>query len=188
MLVAPHFLLPVTTDVRRNEILSFEINNALEKDVSDVSAVLTEAAKWLDFIDQSLWQVDELTTDFIENDVRFGLYFIAWLNQEAVGVFKLQLEDRLIWPDVPQGDSVFIHRMAIKRNVAGKGIADKMINWAKSYAKEIGMAFLRLDCEIRPRLCALYERNGFIKHSERHIGAHLVARYEINVGNYEPIA
>jgi hypothetical protein len=45
------------------------------------------------------------------------------------------------------------------------------------------MKFLRLDTEAsRAKLCALYESEGFTRHSERQVGRHYVVRYEMRVG------
>jgi GNAT superfamily N-acetyltransferase len=158
--------------------MAIEIRQAEIEDAEHVSSVLTEAAKWLDSIGQSLWQCDELAAARIADDVRAGLYFITWMDGDAVGTLRFQLEDSLFWPDVPPNSSAFAHRVAVKRRVAGKDVAAHMLNWAKDRPQTIGRKFLRLDCALRPKLCAFYERNGFTKHSERQVGPYLVARYE----------
>ncbi len=51
---------------------------------------------------------------------------------------------------------------------AGKGFSHEMLSWAKMRAALQGRHFLRLDCASdRPKLCTLYERNGFVKVGER---------------------
>ena len=158
--------------------MTIEIRQAQEEETGLVASVLTEAALWLNSIGQPLWQCNELEPECIAGDVRNGLYYLVWLNEEAVGTLKFQIEDELFWPDVPLGSSAFVHRLAIKRKVAGKGIAALMLKWAKDRANALGRNFLRLDCAVRPQLCAFYERNGFTRHSERQVGPYFVVRYE----------
>jgi GNAT superfamily N-acetyltransferase len=172
-------------DVRRRTGVAVEVGQAQEGDAGLVSAVLTEAAEWLDSIGQSLWQCNDLAADRIAEDVGSGLYYIAWMGGEAVGVLRFQTEDKQFWPDAEPGSSAFIHRLAVRRKVAGRGVAAFMLNWAKDRTRSMGRGFLRLDCDLRPKLCALYERNGFTKHSERLVGPYLVARYEYCTGKRE---
>lgn len=164
------------------------VSKANETDANTVSSILTEAAKWLDSIGQPLWESNELLPECIVGDIRSGLYYLCWSDGNAIGTFKFQFEDKTIWPDVSQGDSAFIHRIAIKREFAGKEVPASIINWAKTHAKDIGKKFLRIDCELRPRLCRIYEKQGFVKHSEKTIGPWNVARYEYDLQNCEPIA
>ena len=155
------------------------------KDAATVSSILTKAARYLDSIDQTLWQCEDLSVESIAADVDAGLYFLAWAEGEAVGTLRFQLEDPMCWPDIQLGSSTFIHRLAIRRNAAGKGVSSRMLDWAKLTTRQLGRRFLRLDCAIRPKLCAVYEKNGFTKHSERQIGPYHVVRYEFDAEHYD---
>ncbi len=161
--------------------LQIKIRQAQESDASDVSAILAEAASWLDSIGQPLWRQDEITPLGIERDIRAGLYFLALASGEPVGTLKFQLEDRLFWPEVREGQSALVHRLAVRRAMAGKGLSSLLLDWAKRRAGDLGRKFLRLGCAIRPQLCALYESNGFVRHSDKQVGPYHVARYEYRV-------
>ncbi len=165
--------------------MQIEMLQADVKDAAVVSDILTEAAGYLDSIGQTLWQSDELSVESIAGDVDSGLYSLAWSGGEAVGTLKFELEDKLFWPDIPLGSSAYVHRVAVRRRVAGMGVSTHMLDWAKTRTKQIGRSFLRLDCEPRPKLCAIYERNGFVKHSERQVGPYYVCRYEFDTENCE---
>ncbi len=169
------------------EIVTILISKATETDSNIVSSILTEAALWLDSIGQPLWEPNELLPECIIDDVRLGLYYLVKFDGQEVGTFKFQLEDKLIWPEISQNESAFIHRLAVKREFAGKGVSDQIIGWAKSHAKKIGKKFLRLDCELRPKLCSIYEARGFTKHGEKTVGPWHVARYEICLKNCEQL-
>ena len=76
--------------------------------------------------------------------------------------------DPAFWPNVPKGESLFIHKLAVVRRFAGQGIADAMIDHAKAMCMGRGIAVLRLDCHgARAKLRAVYERNGFMCVAER---------------------
>jgi GNAT superfamily N-acetyltransferase len=97
-------------------------------------------------------------------------------------VIRFQLEDRLFWPDIPQTESAFVHRLAVRRRYKGRGVSTALLQWAVERARAVGKRHLRLDCdESRPKLRALYEGFGFQLHSFRQVGSYYVARYEYAV-------
>ena len=60
--------------------------------------------------------------------------------------------------------------------------AAELNDWAVEQARLLGREYLRLDCEAsRARLRAVYERFGFVHHSDRKVGPYCVARYEYRV-------
>ena len=161
--------------------VELSVRQALPQDLEVVSAILTEAAEWLVSIGQPLWPLDELTPEKLRNDVGMGLYFIAFVDGVAAGVLRFQLEDTLVWPDIPPAESTFIHRLAVARAFSGRGVPEEMLAWAKKRTRELERKYVRLDCVPRPKLCAVYEKYGFTRHSYAKIRDFDVVRYECAV-------
>jgi GNAT superfamily N-acetyltransferase len=156
------------------------IRQAESLDTEMVRAVLVEAATWLEEQGMPLWQVDELSWEALAREIENRQFFLAEVDGEAAGVFKFQMEDQLFWPDVPPDESAFLHRVAVRRRFAGGKVSGAMMSWAAQHARSLGRRYLRLDCDAaRPKLRAVYERFGFLYHSDRQIGPYLVARYEL---------
>lgn len=129
-----------------------------------------------------MWRGDELSPSRISDDVAAGLFYLVECNDEVAGVIKFQLEDAEFWPDVPLEESAFVHRLAIARQFAGGAVSTALLNWAVEQTRSLGREFLRLDCEAsRPKLRAVYERFGFVHHSNRQVGPYFVSRYEYRV-------
>jgi len=166
----------------------FQIREAEEADIDAVVAVLREAAEWLDGQGMPMWKADELTTESIAAGVRNKEVFVAVTgagerNEEIAGTLKFQMEDELFWPDVPLGEAAYVHRLAVRRAYAGRGVTGMMLRWAAERARGLGRAYLRLDCEAqRVKLRAMYEGFGFLYHSDQQVGPYYVARYEMRVG------
>ena len=162
--------------------MRLSIRQATARDLDEVAGILHEAAHWLEESGMAMWRDDELLPIRIAEDVRSGLFFLAECDGEAAGTVRFQLEDKLFWPDVPQDDSAFIHRLAVKRRFAGGEISSALILWAIARTHALGRRYLRLDCiASRQRLRALYERMGFRFHSNRQVGPYHVSRYEFDV-------
>jgi GNAT superfamily N-acetyltransferase len=154
----------------------------MPQDAKIVSDILREAAGWLEQSGMSMWQDGELLSPRIAADVDAGLFFVAECDGEVAGTVKFQLEDLLFWPDIPQEQSAFVHRLAVRRQFAGGRVSSALLQWAVQQTRSLGRCFLRLDCEAsRPRLRAVYERYGFKHHSDRQIGPYFVSRYEYDV-------
>jgi len=151
-------------------------------DAATVIEILKEAAHWQAASGNPMWRDNEFAPGIIESDVARGLFHIAERNGEPAGVIRFQLEDPEFWPEMPAGDSAYVHRLAVKRIHAGTGISTALLRWAVERAQSIGRGFLRLDCEAsRPRLRAIYERFGFSHHSDRQVGPYFVSRYELKI-------
>jgi GNAT superfamily N-acetyltransferase len=128
----------------------------------------------------SLWQPGELAADSITADVAAGMYYLAECDGESAGTLRFQLTDPLFWPEVPQDEAAYIHRLAVRRAFAGGGVSRLLLQWAADRTAALGRRFLRLDCDAaRLRLRAVYEKFGFCYHSDRQVGPHLVARYQL---------
>lgn len=159
--------------------MNVRIRQAERQDTDHVSAVLLEAAEWLKERGIPMWRADELTSERIAADVQSGEFFLAEVGGEIGGTLKFQLEDELFWSDVPAGEAVYVHRLAVRRPYAGGQLSGELLRWAADRGRRFRRKFLRLDCDAsRPRLRAVYERFGFQFHSNRQVGPYFVARYE----------
>lgn len=146
-------------------------------DAKSISDILLEAAHWLEQTGRPLWEKDDLSVKVITREI--DLYFLAEVDQTAAGTLRFQTEDKFFWPDHPENDSVYLHRLAIRRSFAGGKLSHAMLAWAVERARSLGKKNLRLDClASRPALRAIYENFGFIHHSDRQAGPYFVARYE----------
>ncbi len=161
--------------------LHIEIRQATPADVPVAVSILTEAAEWLERQGMGMWRDDELHPGRIARDVADGLFYLAWAD-EPVGTIKFQLSDEEFWPDMPTGDAAYVHRLAVRRAWAGRGVSAALLRWAAERTAALGRRFVRLDCEAsRAPLRALYERAGFRHHSDRSVGPYFVSRYELDV-------
>ena len=156
------------------------IVTAQPSDTAAVSAILKEAADWCMAQGVPLWKADELAPEHIAKEIQDQLFHMV-LDEGGIpfAVFKLQWSDTLYWPEFPVDEAAYIHRIAVKRSHAGRGVTPVILDWAVEQARAKKLKYLRLDTEAsRIRLRAVYERFGFKLHSEKQVGPYFVARYE----------
>jgi len=160
-----------------------KIQEARPSDAPLIASVLQEAAEWLAGDRRELWSADEIGQERVLRDASQGLYHVASQGEQLAGVMKFELEDSHFWPEVPLGTSAFIHKLAIRRAWAKKGVSAALLSYARARAQRLGRAHLRLDCVAdRQGLRNLYEGFGFALHSVVQIGRTSYARYELPTG------
>lgn len=129
-----------------------------------------------------MWRANELLPARIARDVHDGLFFLAEVANEPAGTIKFQLSDVEFWPDVPDHESAFIHRLAVRRRFAGGAVSTALLAWALKRTASFGRRYLRLDCEAsRHKLREFYERFGFHHYSDRQAGPYFVSRYQFTL-------
>jgi GNAT superfamily N-acetyltransferase len=159
------------------------IRQASSEEAALVSSVLSAAAANLSQKGLALWGRAEVSEEAVKDQVRAGTYYVAFEGDSPVGVFRLDLEDRLFWPEVMDGSSAFIHKVAVHPHKQGRNVAHALLGHACELARQHGRSFLRLDCMGgRPKLRAVYERFGFRHHSDKKLGDRIFHRFEFEVG------
>ena len=161
--------------------MKIEIVQAQPNQFEEVSEILHEVAIWLENKGHKMWEANELAPKDVENQVKNGMFWLAKIDNEIAGCIRFQTEDLEYWDDVPHTDSAFVHRVAVKRKFAGKGVAIAMLDWAKLNAKSLNKDYLRLDCDQREKLIEFYESQGFKFHSEKIRKPYTVNRYEFKL-------
>jgi len=148
-------------------------------DVPEAGILIREAADWLIAAGMPLWGPEETSHDELVRVARDGELVMGRIDGEAVSCMYLHNEDRLFWPEVPLGEAFYIHRLAVARKFAGRGHARAMLAWAENETRRRGRKFLRLDCEPRPKLLALYRDAGFtrVDPGTIQVGRHFVVRH-----------
>ena len=161
-----------------------QIAQAQTADAAAIASVLQEAAAWLDDTGRALWSEQDVSDARVLQDTRASRYFVARDNSgEIVGVNRFDLEDLYFWPEIEPGTSAFVHKLAVRRSWAGKGVPVALLGFAKARAAGLGLPWLRLDCVAdRAALRALYEGLGFRLHSCIDKVERSFARYELPTG------
>ena len=155
-------------------------------DVDESVLIMTEAAQWLIDTGEPMWSLDELSRNALRNPPH---EFIVMYDADgnSISTLLLSYEDKFFYPEIPPNTSGFIHKLAIRRKYAGKGLAKILIDYVKSVCKEKGIESIRLDCDPhRNKLCAFYESLGFgmteIKRmNTRRMGEIDVALYKLDL-------
>lgn len=119
---------------------------------------------------EKIFQWDEIYPgrDIIEKDIADGHAFGFFHSAELRGYTVLNEDyspeyDSLKWED-RKGKSLIVHRLSIKADCQGQGIAKELMVFAEKYAKDNSYSSIKLDAFTDNKAAlSLYEKLGYTK-------------------------
>ncbi|GEL78354.1 GNAT family N-acetyltransferase [Tenuibacillus multivorans] len=168
----------------------FKIRQAMEKDLDSVLQLLRQAAIWLQSkgTDQWSYYISDLEGEKPEvlESIKNNSTYILEKEEEVIASITLEEHpiewDRLVWEEkANEPGMVYLHRIVVNREYAGKDIGIQLIDWAKDFVQEKGKKCIRFDClasnqGLNDYYQRKYERNAIVT---VYGGQH--SRYEIIV-------
>ena len=156
------------------------VRRATLDDVPAVAAILDEATAFVRTKGTDQWPVPFPQDELRERVARDELYLVE-LDGETAATFTLLLDDPWFW-GAREADAVYLHKLAIRRSYAGRGLGMRVVAWIARHAKTCGRAFIRLDCQRDlPGIRRYYEGLGFELQGEKENGRFAWALYELAV-------
>lgn len=152
-------------------------------------SVMREVAQWCIDAGLPMWALNELTREaLLRHPPAEADFRVAYVDGEPAAAMILQWRDPKFWPEVPEGESGFIHKLCVRRAFAGRGMSARMVDAAVAECRQRGATCLRLDTDNgRPRLCRLYEAMGFRKVGRVRRDGRDYALYELSVQRRDSI-
>jgi len=130
-------------------------------DGDTVAALLDEATVWVNELGFNQWPLPFPRDQLARAIARREVYVVEGEDGDPVGTVTILEDDPQYWPGKPD-DALYVHKLAVRRDQAGRGIGAAIIEWANAEAAEAGREFLRLDCQgDNPGIRDYYEALGF---------------------------
>ncbi|NJN81937.1 MAG: GNAT family N-acetyltransferase [Caldilineaceae bacterium] len=94
---------------------------------------LEEVALWLDERGIFQWRPGDFrrARPFFGASLGRGEVWLAYVDGEAVGTLRLLLQEALVWPEIVQGEGLYLFTLAVRRSRAGQGIGEALLAWAE---------------------------------------------------------
>ena len=129
-------------------------------DFEVAAAILRESAEWMIKNNIPNWRLDEFDPVEMQRD-QSDHYYLAMRSGAAIGTLKVQHQDEMFWPEAVDNDSIFVHKLAVRRGSKGQNIGYEMLDRVREIGREQALTWLRLDCRgDRPKLRRYYEQYG----------------------------
>ncbi len=119
---------------------------AARADLDAVMDLLREARGWHQEQGVEAWREFDLAR--IAADIDAGRVYMAHGTAGVCGTVT--------------GDAIYVHKLAVSRSLAGRGIGTEVLRWARDAARQKGRRWLRLDTwDGNRKMRDYYERQGF---------------------------
>ena len=154
------------------------VRRAQQEDALTVAGLLDEATVWVNALGFSQWPLpfprDQLAAAIDRGEV----YVVESEDGDGVATVSMLPDDPEYWGDQPP-DAFYVHKLAVRRDQAGRGIGAAIVEWANAEAAEAGREFLRLDCLAdNPGIRDYYEDLGFEHRGDLVLDGQKMSLYE----------
>jgi GNAT superfamily N-acetyltransferase len=123
---------------------------------------LRERQAWLDRRGVGMWKSEHLTVAGMVERYPNPKFFGVLEDEDIVGGFVLLEDDPRYWPRAAGDKAFYFHKFVVSPRFAGRGYADRALEWVKGFAARSGKDYVRLDYDgSRAYLRAMYLRHGF---------------------------
>jgi hypothetical protein len=120
-----------------------KISNCILKDSDTILSLYKSARDLQTQKKMVVWPIFE--KDFIEKEIKELRQWKLVINTTIACNWAITFDDKKIWEERDKDDAIYIHRIATNPNLRGNRYVDKIVEWAKEYARVKNKQFVRLD-------------------------------------------
>ena len=138
-----------------------QINNVTITDIDQIYSFYRIASDYQKAKEKVIVWPD-FNRNMVETEIAEHRQFKMLMNNEVVCIWAITFNDEQIWEERNRDSAINIHRIATNPDFRGRNFVSKIVDWAKEYAKEKGIQFIRLDTlGNNTRLIKHYKNAGF---------------------------
>ena len=144
------------------------IRLAEKKDIDRIMQIISDARESIGRLGIDQWQYGYPTRDIVKEDVVLERSFVVCDEDKICATFALMMNGEPTYKKIycgawiGDGEYLALHRIAIESSRRGQGIAEEIIAFLGSFAKEKGYSSIRVDTHTgNIPMRKMLEKNGF---------------------------
>lgn len=119
------------------------IENSTLNDIDEIFRLYQAATNFQKSKHQVYWP--EFDVEMVKMEIMENRQWKITLDGKMVCVWATTFSDPQIWEERNEDPAIYIHRIATNPDFRGQNFVTKIVDWAKSYAKENDKRFIRMD-------------------------------------------
>jgi GNAT superfamily N-acetyltransferase len=140
--------------------MDIQIQNTGKEDIPAIFLLYDDAIAYQKKVGNNHWLGFE--TELVEKEIEEKRHYKIVADGKIVSTFCVTFSDPFIWKDSDITPAIYIHRIATSQFFRGNNLLKHIINWAKLFAKENNITYIRMDTGAgNDRLINYYINNGF---------------------------
>lgn len=140
-----------------------KIESAAYEDIAGIVELYQHVVQYQNQQGQPQWQLADVSWEALTEIYHLEHFYIAKADDQIIGACILADYDPIYWPEAPLGESLYIHKLAVRNEWRKRGIGDAFLDFFKQRGRLLGMKEVRLDVRAyKDKLRSFYERNGFV--------------------------
>jgi len=137
-----------------------EIKNSTLTDVNTIMRLYDAAIELQTQKKMVIWP--KFGRSLVEREIQEQRQWKIVIDNEMACTWSITFEDKEIWGEKDDNNSIYIHRLAANPAFRGNKFIDVIVQWAKAYALSKGRKYIRLDTlGNNTRLVEYYTSAGF---------------------------
>lgn len=126
-------------------------------------AIFREVAAWGRSRGLRVWPDEWLTPEeLLTDEAGPGNFYVGMADGREACAFILQWSDRAYWPDAPEFEAGYLHKLCVRREFAHRGMTARVVEAVKAECARRGAKYLRLDTGYdEPAVRDIYLSAGF---------------------------
>ena len=138
-----------------------QIVNTTIDDLSSVLWLFEQAMELQGKNGYKVWNSIDRTA--LEKDIQNKLQYKIVKGTDIHCIFSVQYTDPFIWGKRDQQDAIYLHRIVVNPHYKGQKQFDKVLDWAKQFARLEHLKYIRMDTWADNfRIISYYQTYGFI--------------------------
>ena len=131
--------------------------------MDEAIAVMREVASWGREKGYRVWPDEWLTPEeLVSPDAQPENFCIGIFGGETACSFVLQWADADYWPKAPKYEAAYLHKFCVRRDFAGMGMTQFVVNAIKEECRRRGVRYIRLDTGLDEKVVRkIYLNAGF---------------------------
>ena len=121
----------------------FQILNTTIADLPTILSLFEQAMHLQGKNGYRVW--DSIDRVALEKDIENKLQFKIVNGDAILCLFSIQFNDPFIWRERDKDKAIYLHRIVVNPNFKGQKMFDKVLAWAKTYAHQHQLDFIRMD-------------------------------------------
>lgn len=126
-----------------NTAEDIRIVNTTHDDLNTIYWLFDKAMELQEKNNYRVW--DTIDKIALQKDIHEGLQYKVVKGGDILCIFSIQQNDPFIWRDKDRGDAIYLHRIVMHPDYKGQRQFKHILNWAKSFASQNNLIFVRMD-------------------------------------------